>query len=158
MQEKILVPLDGSKVGESALHNVEVFLSKLAPEVEVEITLLQVLRRVLPYAIGGYGVADIEYTIPETEEMKKRALEYLNKVGEFLRDKGAMIIVRAEVGNASEEILRVADEIEADLIAMSTHGRSGFSRWAFGSVTSKVLRQGTKIPVLIVRAPEPERV
>ena len=45
------------------------------------------------------------------------------------------------------------DEIKADLIAMSTHGRSGISRWAFGSVTDKVLRGGNK-PVLIVRAPK----
>jgi nucleotide-binding universal stress UspA family protein len=158
MYERILVPLDGSEVGESALHQVEILLSRLSSEVKVEITLLQVLRRVLPYTIGGYGVIDVEYTIPETEAMKKRAFDYLNEVGEYLKAKGAIVIAKVEVCDASEEIIKVADGINADLIAMSTHGRSGLSRLAFGSVTDKVLRQGTKIPMLIVRAPGPERV
>ena len=57
------------------------------------------------------------------------------------------------IGDASEEIIKAAEEINADLIAMSTHGRSGLSRWAFGSVTDKVLRRGGRVPILTVRAP-----
>jgi nucleotide-binding universal stress UspA family protein len=57
------------------------------------------------------------------------------------------------MGDAAEEILRAAEEIKADLIAMSTHGRSGLRRLAFGSITDKVLR-GAGVPVLTVRAPE----
>ena len=56
------------------------------------------------------------------------------------------------IGSAAEEIIKAADEINADWIAMSTHGRSGISRWAFGSVTDRVLRAENK-PVLMVRAP-----
>ena len=41
-----------------------------------------------------------------------------------------------------------------DLIAMSTHGRSGLSRWAFGSVTDKVLRRGGTVPIVMVKAPK----
>ena len=59
----------------------------------------------------------------------------------------------SKVGEAADEIVKAADEINADIIAMSTHGRSGLSRWAFGSVTDKVLRGGNK-PVLVVRAPK----
>ncbi len=55
------------------------------------------------------------------------------------------------VGRAADEIIKAADEIDADLIAMSTHGRSGLSRWAFGSVTDRVLRAGS-MPILMVRA------
>ena len=60
--------------------------------------------------------------------------------------------VRVGRGEAATEIHRIADEIGADIVAMSTHGRSGLSRWAFGSVTDRVLRGG-KTAVLTVRAP-----
>jgi nucleotide-binding universal stress UspA family protein len=57
------------------------------------------------------------------------------------------------VGQAAEEIIKAADEIQANIIAMSSHGRSGLSRWAFGSVTDRVLRGGSQ-PVLVVKAPK----
>jgi len=153
MYEKILIPLDGSEVGESALPYVGDLLSKLSPEVKVEVTLLQVIRPVRPYILGGGEVPDIAYTAKEIEEIKKKAIDYLNKAGETLRSKGATVKSRVGIGDASEEILKVAEEINADLIAMSTHGRSGLSRWAFGSVTEKVLRRGGRAPILTVRAP-----
>ena len=49
------------------------------------------------------------------------------------------------------EIIKAEEEYNVDLVAMSTHGRRGIKRWAFASVTDKVLRGG-KIPVLVVRA------
>lgn len=153
MYEKILIPLDGSEVGESALPYVQDLLSKLSPEVKVEITLLQVLRPVQPHFIGGYEVPDIAYTEQEMEETKKKAIDYLNKTGETLRSKGATVTARVSIGDASNEIIETAEEINADLIAMSTHGRSGLSKWAFGSVTDKVLRRGGRVPILTVRAP-----
>ncbi|OGO25315.1 MAG: hypothetical protein A2144_09740 [Chloroflexi bacterium RBG_16_50_9] len=57
------------------------------------------------------------------------------------------------IGNQADGILKAAEEAKADMIAMSTHGRSGLRRWAFGSITDKVLR-GSSVPVLTVRAPE----
>jgi len=152
MYERILIPLDGSEVGESALPYVENLVSKLSPEVKVEVTLLQVLSPVQPYYVSGYEVPDIAYTEKQTEENKKKAIGYLNSTGEALRSKGVTVTAKVTVGGASEEIVKAAEEINADLIAMSTHGRSGLSRWVFGSVTDKVLRSGGKIPVLTVKA------
>ena len=154
MYEKILIPLDGSEVGESALPYVEDLLSKLSPQVKVEVTLLQVLRQVYPNVVSGYEVSDIAYTEKEMEETKKKAVDYLSKVGETPRSKGVTVIARVGIGDASEEIIKAAEEVNADLIAMSTHGRSGLSRWAFGSVTDKVLRRGGRVPILTVRAPK----
>ena len=153
MYERILIPLDGSQIGESTLPYVEDLLSKLSPQVKVEVTLLQVLRPVQPHVVSGYEVPDVAYTEKEMEETKKKAVDYLNKAGETLRSKGATVISRVGIGDASEEIIKAAEEINADLIAMSTHGRSGLSRWAFGSVTDKVLRRGGRVPILTVRAP-----
>ena len=153
MSEKILLPLDGSKVGEAALPYVEELVSKLSPKVKVEVTLLQVVSLLHHYVIAGEAGVQIPYTEKEMEEIKKKAEDYLNKAGEGLRSKKTIVKVRVETGSAAEEIIKAADEINVDLIAMSTHGRSGISRWAFGSVTDRVLRGGHK-PVLVVRAPK----
>ena len=66
---------------------------------------------------------------------------------------GISFNIRVETGNPAMEIIRVANEINANLIAMSTHGRSGITRWAFGSITDRVLR-GATTPVFLVRARE----
>ena len=151
MYERILIPLDGSKTGESALTHVKKLLSKLSPKVKTEITLLQVISSLSYPIVAGEFSAAVPYTEKEIEITTKRAMNYLNKVGKFLRDEGFIVTTEVRIGDAYEEIIKAADEIKADLIAMSTHGRSGLSRWAFGSVTEKVLRHGGDIPILAVR-------
>ncbi len=153
MRERILVPLDGSKVGEAALPYVEDLVPKFLPEPKVEVTLMQVLSSLSHYVVAGEASARVPYTEEEIEQMKKQAMRYLRKAAEGLKKQGATARVRVAVGDAAGEIIKAADEINADIIAMSTHGRSGLSRWAFGSVTDKVLRGGHK-PVLVVRAPK----
>ncbi len=155
MDEKILIPLDGSRIGEAALPYVEGLVSKLAPRVKVELTLLQVVSLLTHYVAAGEAAVPIVYTEREMEQIQEQAKNYLNKVGGNIKSKKVTVKIRVEIGNAVEEIIKVADEINADLIAMSTHGRHGISRWAFGSVTDRVLRGGHK-PVLLVRAPKKE--
>jgi len=155
MKEIILVPLDGSEVGESALKHVELFISKLSPKITVEVTLLHVLRLV-PRSYGGDYMTDISI-IPSEEDRiasEERAMEYLHSAGERLRIKKVAVFTKVAIGNAAEEIARTANGINADIIAMSTHGRSGLSKWAFGSVTDRVLRSKDTKPVLLVRAPK----
>lgn len=160
MYERILVPLDGSKVGEAALAHVEKLVSKLTPETEVEVTLFQVISSLTPSVVAGEARASIPYTKKEMEKIKKKAIDYLGEAGEGLRSKGAVVRARVKtkmgISNAAEEIIKAAHEINADLIAISTHGSSGLTRWAFGSVTDKVLR-GANVPVLMVRALERAR-
>lgn len=153
MSERTLIPLDGSKMGEAALSYVEELASKLAPGQKVEVTLFQVITSLTYYVTAGEGSAQVPYTEEELEQIKKKAMDYLDKAGEGLRSKGAIVKTKVAVGKAAEEIIKAEDEIKADLVAMSTRGRSGFSRWAFGSVTDKVL-QGGKVPVLVVRVPK----
>ncbi len=155
MYERILVPLDGSKGGEAALPYVEALVSKLVPGVKVEVILFQVITRMTHAVVGGEAAVDIPYTEEELGETERKAMDYLDKAGETLRSKGAVVKARVGIGSAAEEIVKAADEIKADMIAMSTHGRSGLSRWAFGSVTDKVLRRGGDVPVLMVKAPAP---
>lgn len=154
MSERILIPLDGSKLGEAALSYVEDMISRLAPEEKVEITLFHVItavRRPLPIP-GGGELVSIAYNEEELSEMKDAATKFLNKVGDGLRNKKVTVICKVSVNeNPADEIIKAEVEVNADLVAMSTHGRSGISRFAIGSVADKVLRGGS-VPVLMVRA------
>ena len=151
MGEKILIPLDGSVVGEAALPHVMDLFSKLSSEVKMEVTLLQVVPLMMHYIAADEIGAQMAYTEEEMEQAKAKAVAYLNEAGQEFESKGIAVQIRTVVGNAADEILKIADEIDADLVAMSTHGRSGISRWAFGSIADRVLRGGTR-PVLVVRA------
>lgn len=153
MYEKILIPLDGSTVGEAALPVIEDLVTKLTPGLKVEITLLQVVSSLTHWVVAGEASAPVPYTERELEMIKQRAEDYLDKAGQGLKNKGAILKTKVVLGAAAEEIIKAADETNASLIAMSTHGRSGFSRWAFGSITNKVLRAGN-VPVLTVKAPK----
>jgi len=153
MHQRILVPLDGSKVGEAALPVIEELISKLSPAVTVEVTLFQSASVLSHWVVAGDTPARVPYTEKELEIIKREARKYLKKAGEGLEGKGATVKTEVSFGNAAEEILKLADRINAGMIAMSTQGRHGISRWAFGSITSKVLREA-KIPVLTVRAPK----
>jgi len=152
MYEKIIVPLDGSKVGEAALPYVEDLVSKLSPEIEVEVTLLQVLSSVSHAVLSGPAIVDVPYTDKEIEQIKNNILDYLNKAGETLRSKGVTVTAKVAIGDTSEEIIKAAEEVNANFIAIATHGRSGLSRLAFGSITDKVLRREGNIPIIVVRA------
>jgi len=152
MEQRILIPLDGSKVGEAALPCVEDLVSKLVTGSKVEITLLQVVSLLTHYIVAGEAGVQVPYTVKEMEQIKKRAMAYLKKASESLKSKGATVKIKITIGSPADEVIRIANEINANLIAMSTHGRSGISRWAFGSISDRVLRGATQ-PILLVRAP-----
>ena len=120
MYERILVPLDGSKGGEAALPYVEALVSKLVPGVKVEVILFQVITRMTHAVVGGEAAVDIPYTEEELGETERKAMDYLDKAGETLRSKGAVVKARVGIGSAAEEIVKAADEIKADMIAMKT--------------------------------------
>ncbi|MBN1367690.1 MAG: universal stress protein [Dehalococcoidales bacterium] len=151
MEERILIPLDGSKVGEAALEAVIRIIEKFKPDIKVEITLLQVLTSLTHYVIAGEASVQVLYTDNELAQIHKEVTDYLMNAGKELENKGARIAVRISTGNAAEEIIKAAEETDATLIAMSTHGRSGISRWALGSVAERVLRMSSR-PVLVIRA------
>jgi nucleotide-binding universal stress UspA family protein len=156
MFERILVPLDGSKVGEAALPVLNQMIDKLAPGVKLEITLIGVITLLRHWVVVGEASAPVSYTDEELKAIKERVADNNEAIAQKIRRPNITVNTIVAAGNAADEILKAADEIKADLIAMSTHGRSGLRRLAFGSVTDKVLH-GAKIPVLMVRAPEGTR-
>lgn len=73
-------------------------------------------------------------------------------LNEEIKQKGINVNSIVTSGNdAAIEIEKVSETIGADLIIMTTHGRSGLDRWILGSVAEKVLRYG-KVPLLLINA------
>jgi len=139
--KRILVPLDGSKIGEAALP----LTGTLAQALGAEITLFQVLE------LFPAGEDSAYRPKPRDDESRKAsALAYLNSVAKPLKDRGLKTSTVAVVGFPADQIVDFAKANAIDLIAMSTHGRSGIGRWVFGSVTDKVLHAGDTV-VLVVR-------
>jgi len=153
MFDKILIPLDGSKVGEAALPVVNKLIDKMKPGTQVEIFLIGVITLLRHWVVVGEASAPVSYTEDELKLIKERVADNLAQIAEQIKRPNVTVKTIVSAGSASDEILKAADDIKADLIAMSTHGRSGLRRLAFGSITDKVLH-GSRIPVLMVRAAE----
>jgi nucleotide-binding universal stress UspA family protein len=147
-----MVPLDGSKVGEAAIPAMAQLVDKLAPGTKVEVILIGVITLLRHWVVVGEASAPVSYTEQELNLIKEKVSDYLIKTGEQLKQKGVTVKTVVSSGNAADEIIKAAEENKVDLIAMSTHGRSGLRRLAFGSITDKVLRR-SPVPVLMVRAP-----
>lgn len=147
MYGKIVVPLDGSPLAEGILPHVIELIRGRGSQVY--------LLSVAPLALGTLpAVVDIPLppvSLREEEQRVERELaEYLQAVARRLEPVAAGVQVSVRFGRQADEILDFAAEVEADLIAMSSHGRSGIGRWVFGSVAERVLR-GAACPVLLVR-------
>jgi len=146
MYQRILVPLDGSKLAEQAIP----YATELCKG-SMEVTLFQVVHLPLPLAAPD---ATMTVPLPDPMELLQEALDYLNGIAERLREEGVRVTVDAvERDVVADAIVEYAREHDIDLIAMTTHGRSGLSRLIFGSVAESVVRHAP-CPVLLVRARE----
>jgi nucleotide-binding universal stress UspA family protein len=145
MYRKILVPLDGSKTAECIFGHV-IDIAKVCSVLEVDLLFV-----VEPLPAGIY-----QNRQELNDKLLAWAKHYLSDVVNRLGVDG--IIAKPVIidGKPAETILQYAEKYGIDLIIMSTHGRSGPSRWAFGSVTDKVVRS-SPTPVLL-KAPEGCRV
>jgi nucleotide-binding universal stress UspA family protein len=88
--------------------------------------------------------------IEDVAKLRAEAGEYLASIAADLRAKGVSVTTAVRRGEPVAEILAGAREVDADLIAMTTHGRSGLSRLLFGSVAAAVLSHA-EIPVFLMR-------
>ncbi len=144
---KVLVPLDGSNEGEAIIP----FVEDLASMLKIKVVLIQILPK-------GYDTGYQYMPLPEQQMAADRAhaIKYLNDMGARLKEKGIDVHEALGIGsrssNAAEQIIQSAADVQADFLAMTTHGRSGVGRWAFGSVAEKVLQAGNT-PLLLVRSP-----
>jgi nucleotide-binding universal stress UspA family protein len=142
MYRRVLVPLDGSMVAEGIIP----FIMEIAGPLDMQVVLVRVLVPVPPMAVEGTRQVVIE----DFEKRRVEAEEYLSAMASELRAKGVRATTEVRRGEPVAEILAGARDAEADLIAMTTHGRSGLGRLLFGSVAEAVLRQA-EMPVFLMR-------
>lgn len=137
-----LVPLDGSFFSESALTQPLQVLGK--PDFAVHL-----LYVVVP-ATDVTGVPIDAFVGPKEEW----ATHYLQSVADRLSRQGHLVTWSVRIGDVPQQIRSVADEIDADVIAMATHGRNGVGRMLFGSVTERIAHEAT-VPLLLIH-PNPK--
>jgi len=171
MYQKILIPLDGSKLAECTLPYAEKIASNCGTQ---EVILVSVTERIKVTHIfhdagTTFGQQMLDYSVgsnvpspdmPTSDslftevigKMDKQAQKYLDRIAKDLEAKGIKVKTKVLRGDPAGEIVAQAEEDVCDLIVMASHGRSGPTRWALGSVTDKVFRKSC-VPVLMVRGP-----
>lgn len=161
----ILVPLDGSDFSAQVLTE----LKKFYPPQTTSLVLYTVGSRGeghigLPSRPAATEVPvpmyesqqDIElarHPIYESQELDSRygaLTDQFETKAEGLRSEGYTVTVEADFGHPAESIIERSRSGDIDLVAMTTHGRSGISRLIFGSVAEQVLRH-VQVPVFLVR-------
>jgi nucleotide-binding universal stress UspA family protein len=151
MYKRILVPLDGSKLAESALPHAEEVAKSSGTE---KLILVSVTERVQGYrAVEDPSQPQGLELVPEAVGKKeKQTQRYLGSIAEAIKAKGIKVDTEVLLGDPAEEIIIYTKHPGCDLIVMSSHGRSGLSRWVWGSVADRILRSAC-VPILMVRVP-----
>ncbi len=154
MFEQILVPLDGSELAETVLPYVEELAKKFGSHL-VLIQTIQSAGQIAAMTSSGAGmepgIAAYPDSIDEIQNAEKNSAEgYFSRISTRLQAAGITPTVVVAEGNPADCILAESKKDGIDLIAISTHGRSGLGRALFGSVADKVIRD-SGIPVLVIR-------
>jgi nucleotide-binding universal stress UspA family protein len=158
--EKILVPLDGSKLAEKTLP----YASTLAQKFEAEIILVRVIQPMPIMSIyDDAAFYEFDYRwgpsykpLIHGQSDANLSNLYLTGVRSKLHKRNLSVRTAIVEGYPeAETIVNLARQEAVDLIVMSTHGRSGIRRWVHGSVAEQVLRVAP-CPIFLVRAVETE--
>lgn len=151
---RILVALDGSALAEQIVPHAQALAGKFGSTV----TLLRAVSP--PGTILSGSAADATMVAgpvvdptPIVEAEEREASTYLDAIAQRLRRESIPVETEATIGPADVAIVEQARQLPADLIALTTHGRSGLSRLVFGSIAESVLRHAP-CPVLLVRVVE----
>lgn len=151
MYKRILVPLDGSPLAEAALAQARE-LARWAVG-----TLL--LMRVVSYPLVSVVRVDPTFSGTLTDDflaLRGQAEAYVEEIAARLRQDGLDVQTQiVDDASPADAILDTVQSLKVDLIVMSTHGRSGVSRWLLGSVADRVVHHSL-VPVLLVRPVPPE--
>ena len=148
--ENILVPLDGSELSLKALEHAE----GLARPLQAKLILLRVGASLGPEA---FGIPELSMALANELTLQQGKHEatltgYLEKLAEPIRERGLTVETVTRSGDAAKEIVDLAESEHVDLVVMSSHGRTGLTRWIYGSVAERVLHN-CRCSLLVVRIP-----
>lgn len=140
---KILVPVDFSECSNKAVQYAEA----MANQFDAELVLLHVVEEYLP--TSELVLVDTTALLQELRDTAKRDVDKLrDQIDPHIDASSEM-----RCGSPYNEIVRAAEQMDADLIIMSTHGRTGFIHTFMGSTAERVVRHA-RCPVLVVRERE----
>ncbi len=149
MYQRVLVPLDGSKLSEVVFP----YVKELAGALDLKVTLLHLQKP----EEGESAPLHQAYVEHKAGVVRRDIEEVWQSVGAGAGKRSLEVSGELAVGYPAEEILRYAEENEVDLILMATRGRSGIRRWVMGSVADKILRTST-VPIWLINVEAAERV
>jgi nucleotide-binding universal stress UspA family protein len=145
----VVVPLDGSALAEIVLPQI----IPLSRKMKLETNLVRVYDSP-PETYPGVDAIYLDTLNRQTDAMRREAKTYLDGKTQELRAEGLERVISTVIqGDPAAEIIELARNTPDNLIAMTTHGRSGLGRWLLGSVAEKVV-QHSRDPVLLVRPSE----
>ncbi len=141
MYKKVVLAVDGSDV------------SKVAAKHAVNLAKQGGGTIIAVHVIPPIDVTDIETFRPDTvlEGLKKEGEKILSEVKDLAEREDVQIQTRIADGVPYDKICEVADESDADLIIMGSHGRTGIGKVFIGSVTERVINKTKCRPVLVVK-------
>jgi nucleotide-binding universal stress UspA family protein len=148
MYKKILVPLDGSPLAECVIPHIEAIAKPCGSQVE----LISVVEPVDIPTRGQIAVSDDDLK-KINNEAKKETHKYLDSISERLNRSGIKASPVILMGKPADSLIEYATNNNVDLLIMATHGRSGLTKFFWGSIAEKVLRS-ICVPVLLVKAGE----
>lgn len=147
MYKRVLIPVDGSDLAESIVP----FILQIAGPLDLDVILLRVNPPIPPIAFEGTRYFEVD----DIEARREEAQLYLDRLGVSMRSAGIRVHTRVRRGDPVQEILAATGEEGADLIAMTTHGRTGPARLLWGSVAEGVLRNAP-VPIFLLRQTDRE--
>jgi nucleotide-binding universal stress UspA family protein len=148
MYQHVMVPLDGSELAECVLPHVRAIAVGCSV---VKVTLVRVVEPLLIRGSVGVRISPEEKERLEKQSMDE-AKNYLDQIAKSLKESGVAAESEVLSGDVVSKLVDYANMNEVDLVIISTHGRSGVSRWVWGSVTDRILR-AVCVPVTMVRSP-----
>ena len=146
MLAHVLVPLDGSEMAEIAIP-----FARQITRPAGKITLLTVLDISEHYIYHMYPpvIAPTEEYRQAIDNLMPQAKTYMETIATKLREEDFEVEIEAVAGDPATVIVDTAEKLKVDAITICTHGRSGLSRWLFGSVTNKVMGSAS-CPLFVV--------
>ncbi len=142
MYKRILIPLDGSILSEAVLPHAETIAKVMGAEI--------VLLHVIPSIAPEFSVPPLASTLNAFQDAQAEMKSYLKGMCLKLEKGDLRVTYLIREGAIAETILEVAELMRADIIAMSTHGRTGAERLLLGSVTEQVVHH-SPLPVMVIR-------
>ncbi|MFC1920919.1 universal stress protein [Chloroflexota bacterium] len=143
---KALVILEGTEGGEVIIP----FVTELASSLHMEVTLIQLVDEALMYYEGTDYLSYVPVRRKVMNSRRAKARSYLTKLALPLKSNSIPVTVRTAIkGDPASTIVKVANRIDADLLIMAVRGRSGISRWFFGSIRDEVINTGDMLVLLL---------